>query len=122
MQQNEVYNDCLKRLRGFAPPQTSKIQNEDNKMELSHYIIKWHMAIFHTHPCNSKWSKFKRAYNKNFKHDGAINENKISLWPMNPERIEWIKENLPGGCSVKIISFTDKQFADHLNFYGRYKD
>lgn len=91
-------------------------------MELSHYKIKWHMAIFHASKCNTKWNKFKRAYNKNFKHDGVINENKISLWHMNPERIEWIKENLPGGCSVKIISFTDKQFEDHINFYGRYEN
>lgn len=61
-------------------------------------------------------------YNKNFNYYGVINENKISLWPMNPDRIKWIKENLPWGCSVKIISFTDKQFGEQLNFYGRYED
>lgn len=62
----------------------------------SHYKIKWHMAIFSAENCyGPEWIKFKRKYKKNFVLNNQIDRNKITMWHLHPERIEWIKENLP---------------------------
>lgn len=85
----------------------------------SHYKIKWHMAIFSAENCNGlEWIKFKRKYKKTFVLNNLIDKNKITMWYLHPERIDWIKENLPKGMCVHFFSITDKQFEDSLIFWG----
>ena len=87
-------------------------------MELSKYKLKWTLAVFNTEWCNPKeWAKFRKKHDKKWMLNNIHNHNKMCIWYLQKERINWIKENVPAHCKVHFIQITDKQFGESEVFY-----
>lgn len=87
-------------------------------MALNKYQLKWTLAVFNTTTCDPKeWAKFRKKHDKKWMLNKIHNHNKMCMWFLQKERIDWIKENMPAHCIVHFIQITDKQFSDSEVFY-----
>lgn len=93
----------------------SRDTSDRKRFHLSTYTLKWTFVFFNTRHCDSKdWAKFRRLWKRTF---GTVNAkldnyNKTATWYLNKERIQWIKDNAPEGCSMRFLGVTDKQFGE----------